>query len=219
MSEICIDNSAEELLKKGTQLEQSKQYIEAFECYLKSAELGYVYGMYNLAWCFQHGKGTAINEEKALHWMQESANKNFDQAQLNVGLFYLNGANADANKNAMGVMYIGLAAKQNHPTAQRLIAEFYQRGLVLEKDLSKAFDWYLLSAEAGDKKAQHNVGCMYQRADGVAQDHEKACLWFARAAKQDYQPSLQALQAIANNRLNPFAKQTTAKLNFMEKVL
>ncbi|MDF1684008.1 MAG: tetratricopeptide repeat protein [Legionellaceae bacterium] len=207
----------ETAFKQGVQFEHKQKFEEAFACYQVVADKGFVYGMYNLAWCFYEGKGTQVDQDKALYWMREAAHKNFDQAQLNTGIFYLNTVKTEEG-NALAFMYIGLAAKQNNATAQRLLAEFYQKGVVIEKDSSKAFDWYLLSAEAGDMKAQHNTACMYQRADGVAQHHRKASLWFERAAKQGYQPSLQALNQLAKNKLNPYAKQTLAKLNFMKKV-
>jgi TPR repeat protein len=37
--------------------------------------------------------------------------------------------------------------------------------------------WYRLSADQGDAFAQHNLGYMYAKGDGVPQDYIQAHMW------------------------------------------
>ena len=41
-------------------------------------------------------------------------------------------------------------------------------------------------AEQGDAKAQHNLGVMYERGQGVPQDYAEAVRWYRKAAEQGY---------------------------------
>ncbi len=41
-------------------------------------------------------------------------------------------------------------------------------------------------AEQGDAKAQHNLGVMYERGQGVPQDYAEAVRWYRKAAEQGF---------------------------------
>ena len=49
----------------------------------------------------------------------------------------------------------------------------YKRG-----DYKEAVKWYGLSAKQGFAKAQNNLGVMYDRGQGVAQDYVQAHKWY-----------------------------------------
>jgi TPR repeat protein len=51
------------------------------------------------------------------------------------------------------------------------------------KDLTRAFDLYMLSANSGHAGAMHNLGAAYQRGDGVEPDVVEAMRWYRRAAE------------------------------------
>ncbi len=55
----------------------------------------------------------------------------------------------------------------------------YKRG-----DYEKAFKEQQYLAEAGDARAQYDLGVMYDRGDGVPQSDEEALKWYKMAAKQ-----------------------------------
>ncbi len=42
--------------------------------------------------------------------------------------------------------------------------------------------WYRKAAEQGRANAQHNLGVMYERGQGVPQDYAQAHMWFILAA-------------------------------------
>ena len=45
--------------------------------YQKAAEDDYENAMYNLALCYQYGKGTKKNLEKAIYWYQKAAENGY----------------------------------------------------------------------------------------------------------------------------------------------
>ena len=60
----------------------------------------------------------------------------------------------------------------------------YERG-----DYVTAMREWLPLAKQGFASAQHNIGLMYRKGQGVPQDYAKARLWFKKAAVQGYDPA------------------------------
>lgn len=60
------------------------EYQNAIEWYEKSAAEGYLPALYRLGWCYKSGKGVDRNEEKALVYFEEAAQKGhiFAKSQL-----------------------------------------------------------------------------------------------------------------------------------------
>lgn len=53
-----------------------------------------------------------------------------------------------------------------------------------QKDFATAQREYALLAAQGNAKAQHNLGVMYERGEGVKQDYREAAKWYRLAADQ-----------------------------------
>jgi len=51
------------------------------------------------------------------------------------------------------------------------------------KDYEKAFKWYKLAADKGNKKAHNILGYMYQYGQGIEQDYQKAIYWYELAVE------------------------------------
>lgn len=49
-------------------------------------------------------------------------------------------------------------------------------------DYETALHEWIPLAEAGDSRAQYQLGIMYYRGEGLPQDYDKAALWYRRAA-------------------------------------
>ncbi len=60
-------------------------------------------------------------------------------------------------------------------------------------DYLAAVDHWLPLAKKGVAEAQHNLGLMLARGEGVGQDNERAFKWFKESAEQGYAPSQNAL--------------------------
>ena len=58
----------------------------------------------------------------------------------------------------------------------------YERGRGVAADAAKAVHWYALAAQAGNRKAMHNLAVAYASGTGVAKNLAEAARWFSKAA-------------------------------------
>jgi len=76
----------------------------------------------------------------------------------------------------------------NHPLfsakMQSNLGTMYFNGFGVDKDYSKAVEWYRKSAEQGDVNGQINLGTMYFNGFGVDKDYSKAVEWYRKSAEQ-----------------------------------
>ena len=64
------------------------------------------------------------------------------------------------------------------------------------RDYRSAFRWYLHSAKHGCRKAQHRLGTMYARGQGVSQNYAEAYAWFKVATFQKSKRAKRKLEVI-----------------------
>ena len=70
--------------------------------------------------------------------------------------------------------------------------ELYRRGLSyhygrgVERNYSKAAEWYLRAAEQGHAAAQCNLGYLFNNGLGVQKNYRKAAEWYQKAAEQGH---------------------------------
>ena len=55
-----------------------------------------------------------------------------------------------------------------------------------QKSPEEAAKWFGRAAEQGVASAQFNLGVLYKRGEGVAQDDKQAFFWFQVAAEQNF---------------------------------
>lgn len=70
-----------------------------------------------------------------------------------------------------------LSAEQGYDLAQYKIALYYEKGLGVTKDYTKAAYYYLLSAEQGFKSAMFELATMYENGLGVEKSALQAKYW------------------------------------------
>ncbi|MFN7708906.1 MAG: tetratricopeptide repeat protein [Sphingobacteriia bacterium] len=76
------------------------------------------------------------------------------------------------------------AAEQGHTDAQVNLADIYEHGIGVAKDLKEAFHWYQRAAEQGSLHAQNHMGVLYEQGNELTQDYAQAAHWYERAAEQ-----------------------------------
>ncbi|MGO9744271.1 MAG: toll/interleukin-1 receptor domain-containing protein [Roseiarcus sp.] len=86
--------------------------------------------------------------------------------------------------------------KPTSPEEQFDMGMAYEQGDGVEKDVVKAFDWYLRAARQGLPIAQIEVGLDYENGNGVEKDVAKALAWYRKAAEQGYEPAMTALKRL-----------------------
>ena len=80
-------------------------------------------------------------------------------------------------------IYKGLA-EQGNPRAQNNLANLYDTGQGVARDLKQAAHWYSKAAMQGHLIAQYNLGNMYDYGLGVPQDYAQAHMWLNLAASK-----------------------------------
>jgi TPR repeat protein len=134
-----------------------------------------------------------INEPKALELLQRAVAHHFPEAEARLAawtMFGVNGARKDSAKAsalAQQSLSDGLeTAAGSRATAQYELASLYRQGLGVEKDVSKAAQWYQKAANQGLAAAQNNLGVLYQNGNGVEKDLTKAAELYRKAADQGF---------------------------------
>ncbi|MBT0957287.1 sel1 repeat family protein [Alphaproteobacteria bacterium KMM 3653] len=75
------------------------------------------------------------------------------------------------------------AARSGNAEAEELIGVMYALGLGVEKDVERAFEWYLRASMKGHPGAQSGVGWYYELGLGLpAPDLVRAYLWYGLSA-------------------------------------
>ena len=79
-----------------------------------------------------------------------------------------------------GVAVIRESAEAHDHRAESLLGCCHEKGLGCERDLEKAYDWYLLAAEGGRADAQMKVGYL---TETLKNDITNAVVWYRRGAE------------------------------------
>ncbi len=105
----------------------------AFKWLKKAADQGHSTAMFNIGVAYWKGSGIKQDRDRALQWWEKSAIAGDRGAQLNLGLAYYIGEEktTDLDKAAK---WIGMAAKQNHPEAERIYNILAQENSALTED-------------------------------------------------------------------------------------
>ncbi len=102
--------------RKETEKASAKK---AFKWFQKAASKGHTTAMFNVGVAYWDGRGIAQDREEALLWWEKSAKAGDSGAQFNLGYAYYIGDVRSSNIE-LASKWIGMAARQNHPEAQRI---------------------------------------------------------------------------------------------------
>ena len=144
-----------------------KSDVAAFSWYKKSAEGGYKLGQSALSEAYEKGIGVDKSWDKRTYWL-ETASFNHQQQYKNELRIPLD----DTLQDAIIIDYFS-------DDAQFLIGDIYLKGDGLEKDTNTAIDWFTLSANERNKKAQLALAELYVRDN---KNIDQAILYYTSAA-------------------------------------
>jgi TPR repeat protein len=123
----------------------------AMPYYEKAAEQGIADAQYALAQVYSALKDVPEDKKKRTReWMLRAARAGFDTAQLDMGLWLVNGVNGPRDYEA-GYRWLSIAAKRGNVVAQNRLAHLYVNALGTPPDPVEAAKWYVLSRRAGLK--------------------------------------------------------------------
>ncbi|MFD1745210.1 tetratricopeptide repeat protein [Rhizobium helianthi] len=121
----------------------------ALPFYEKSAEQGIADAQYAVAQLYIAIPDIpAEKKAKAREWLMRAAKAGFDTAQLDMGIWYVNGVGGPRDYEK-GFEWLRIAALRGNVVAQNKLAHLYINALGTRPDPVEAAKWYVLSRRAG----------------------------------------------------------------------
>ena len=105
-----------------------------------------------------------------------------------------------------------MSAIQEFPPAQYSLGVFYDKGLGVLKNKSKALLWYYVSAKNNFAKAQYNLGVFFLKGVGTSQNLKEANIWFSKAAEQGVREATENLLILS--RVKGESAEALSKFEF-----
>ena len=130
-----------------------KNLDEAIKFFRKGAELGVKDSMHQLGYCYMHGEGVEQDESEALKWFIRREDGNESKGMYHLGSLY----GWDANYKKSFEWYSKSAALGNSDAIYAL-GYSYEKGEGVEKDSTKALEYYLKVAEQDDSAENKSDG-------------------------------------------------------------
>jgi TPR repeat protein len=141
-------NYAEIIAKKNS---SHKAYAAALPYYIGAATSGIAEAQYVLALIYAEGLGVPQPDlTKAREWMGKAAVEGLTVAQLEFGIWLVNGTGGKAEPK-IGAQWLLRAATKGNVVAQNRIAKLYFAGLGIEKNPVEGAKWHLLAKQQGKK--------------------------------------------------------------------
>jgi TPR repeat protein len=121
----------------------------ALPYYEKAAERGIADGQYALSQIYMSlPELGADHEQKAIYWVERAAKAGYDTAQLDLGLWLVNGT-AGTRKAEEGFRWLKRAADQGNISAANKVAHLLINAVGTPPDPVEAAKWYVISRRAG----------------------------------------------------------------------
>ncbi len=173
--------------------------------YRRHADRGDIGAQVEMARRFMYGEQMDLDIPQALGWYQTAAAQEHVEAQYLLGMFDLYGIGTDQNSEA-GQQMLARAAVVGHAEANEALARLDEQGKPLT-DESIAV-WWLKQIATHDPVAQWQLGQLYERGRGVAQNSVAATQWLAMADNNAAQR-----RQFANPPVPPVVPVTQPKLS------
>ena len=122
---------------------------EALPYYEKSAEQGIADAQYALSQIYENLKDLPEEKKKrAREWLLRAARAGYDTAQLDLGMWLVNGTAGERDFDA-GFKWLKRAADGGNPVAQSKLAQLYIHAIGTKPDPVAAAKWFVLARRAG----------------------------------------------------------------------
>ncbi len=191
---------------------------KAVEKFTKLADQGVPAGLRIMAELHQEGlAGVSKDFTKALSYFVKAAQGNDSVAQVRLASIYNDGIDLDpadskvevAPNPAAALELYRLAAQNGVPLAIYNVGTFYEAGRAVDRDMQKAFAYFLQSAVDGFLLGMQKAGVYYLNGAGTLRDPVAATSWFTRTAAAGLPEGLLSLGLMAENGLFMGAADTT----------
>ena len=140
-------------VKSDTSVEESVSWIK------KAAASEFLPSMYLLGYFYEKGIGVEFDVAIAAEWYEKAALSGHIQASINLGGLCEDERLENISYSSPVYWYERVATIDG--TAAFTLANFYENGERVEKDISKALTWYLLASKLGSFYASNYLQLVY----------------------------------------------------------
>lgn len=207
-----VDNSGT-AFSRGQNCRNRNQSEQAFQWFLKAAELGHPESQLIIGECYTWGHGTPKSHDKAFYWLLKAAEQKQIPAYKLVASCYRYGTGTPINiqkadywqrkslqdkkekiERQTGVQILDTisdeplmkhyaAAVKGNPIDMDDVAWAFFEGKGVPQDKAQAIAWWTKAAKLGDAQSQYNLGKCYEYGEGTPRNKKEAQRWYAEADK------------------------------------
>lgn len=165
------------LFEEGETHRALRQYDQAIECYVKSANSGNICSQKMLGNAYRRGYcKRKINYEEAMNWYRMASEQGDGDSSCNIAYLFMEDEDYTSAKE-----YLEKAVEQGSHDAEATLGRFYLKGLGCQIDNEKSFEFFSKAANVGIQYAMYEMGIFYANGVVVKKDKEIAIKWFLKA--------------------------------------
>lgn len=127
-----------------------QDYGEAFRLFTKGAELDNVLCQYYLGECYAKGHGTKEDRSAAIKWYKKAA----DQGHVVSQKIVEDEKSQEILRDQSPFATFEKSARAGNAQSMYIVGRYYEDGIGIEKDLSKAKEWYRKAKKRGNSAAK-----------------------------------------------------------------
>ncbi len=159
----------------------------------RAADQGHLEALFTLASLYERGAGVSKDEDRAIDLYRQAAAGGYVRAMHNLAVLLSSRGSAAGYREAGE--WFNRAALDGLPDSQYNLALLYERGLGLGQDLARAYFWYRVAAQSGDKDAS-------QQAERLKRSLPPEAIDAAGEQAGSWRPSLEDSRRSANDGLS-----------------
>ena len=119
-------------------------FVDAMPYFAKAADAGVPDAQYAMAQLYEYGRGVQTDEMQARNWLGAAAIGGFPIAQIEYGIWLINGKGGPADLPT-GFRFLKFAADRGNPIAINRVAHLFKDGIGTPPDRQQAAKWVLLA--------------------------------------------------------------------------
>ncbi|XP_078407287.1 death ligand signal enhancer isoform X2 [Cetorhinus maximus] len=171
---------------------KAQDYDMAFSYFMIAANQGYSKAQYNVGVCYELGRGTVKDIEKAALYYSNAAALGHNMAQFRWAMYLLHvKPRREARDTQEAIQQLEKAAKSGIKEAQAYLGVLFTKEP--HQDLQRAARYLTMASESGDPASQYHLGICYQKGWGVKKDFQRAVELYQKAAAHGHADALCAL--------------------------
>lgn len=191
----CTEDDVEKF-EQAELFERNRKIDEAIKIYKTFAEKNDSLSSKCLAWIYKNKDSEYFNPELAWKYVQLPASLGDAGALICKANFLIEGFGTEKNESMAFDIFNTLSKADNSkPFAFFRIAQCFENGIAVDKDLDAAVYFYKKAADLKCPQANYRLGKAYQTGDlpGTTHDEQKAISYFKEAAYFEDPPACKEL--------------------------